>query len=69
MSVIKRLKKLESNELFKQPCFCGKTFVDVLYGETPLEDFTYCPKCKKLHDYWNELAREASEMRNLTDEK
>lgn len=68
MSVIKRLKKLESDELFKPPCFCGKTFVDVLYREIPIEDFTYCPNCKELHDSWNELASEASEMRNLTDE-
>jgi hypothetical protein len=69
MNILSRLQKLESNNPNKPPCFCGKTLIDLWYGELDTDDLTYCPKCKDKFDYWQNLSREAEAelSKNLTD--
>jgi hypothetical protein len=68
MNIKSRLKKLESNGLLKQPCFCGKTLIDLWYGKPNAKSLTYCQNCKQQFDFWANLAAEAKALTaNLTD--
>ncbi len=68
MNIKSRLKKLELNTLFKAPCFCGKTLIDLWYGEPGADVLTACPNCKQQYDFWANLAAEAkTSSENLTD--
>ncbi len=67
MNILNRLKKLELNNPNQPPCFCNKTFVDLMYKEPNFSLLTYCPNCKPQYDYWVWLAREAETSENLTD--
>jgi hypothetical protein len=69
MQIKSRLTKLEQNNPNKPPCFCGKTLLDLWYGDPGADALTHCPKCKNHYDHWQDLAREAaSELsENLTD--
>ncbi len=68
MSILRRLKKLESNNPNKPPCFCNKTLLDWWYGKPGADALTYCPNCKDTYDFWVNLARDAVTSQNLTDE-
>lgn len=67
MSILNRLKKLETNNLNKPQCFCNKTLIDLWYGKSSADALTYCPKCKERFDYWAILAAQANRSDNLTD--
>ncbi len=67
MNIKSRLKKLESNGLIKEGCFCGKTLVDLWYGKYGAKPLTYCSNCKQQYDFWINLAAEAKTVENLTD--
>jgi len=67
MNINHRLKKLESNNLFKAPCFCGETLVNLWYGKQSPKPLTYCPNCKQQYDFWANLTTEANLSENLTD--
>jgi len=69
MNILNRLKKLELNNPNKPTCFCGKTFVDLMYKEPHFSALTYCANCKDHFDYWARLARDAETSENLTDIK
>jgi hypothetical protein len=66
MLLKQRIKKLE-NKINVKPCFCGKTFIDLMYGKPGADALTYCPNCKDEYDYWMNLARDAVTSENLTD--
>ena len=66
MNIKSRLKKLESNEMLKGACFCGKTLIDLCYGK-PGASLTYCRNCKEKFDVWVNLSAEAKALNNLTD--
>ncbi len=68
MSILSRLKRIEANNPNKPACFCGKTLVDLWYGDTDADSLTYCPKCKPQFDHWKRIAAEAGNGENLTDE-
>ncbi len=68
MNVLHRLKKLESNNPNKPPCFCNKTLLDLWYGNTDADSLTYCRNCKPQYDSWANLVAEAVKNENLTDE-
>jgi hypothetical protein len=67
MNVKQRLKKLESNNPNKPPCFCNKTWVGLCFGEPNADALTYCANCKDHFDYWARLARDAETSENLTN--
>jgi hypothetical protein len=67
MNILNRLKKLELNNPNKPPCFCGKTFVDLMYKEPHSSALTYCANCKDHFDYWVNLACDAETSENLTN--
>ncbi len=69
MNILNRIKKLESENPNKPPCFCGKTFIDLCYSGIDTDALTYCSHCKDKFDYWQQLAREAKDelSKNLTD--
>jgi hypothetical protein len=68
MNIKNRLKKLESNGLLEQPCFCGKTLLDLWYGKPSVKPLTYCQNCKQQYNSWVNLAAEAMKSsENLTD--
>ncbi len=67
MNIKSRLTKLESDNPNKPPCFCGKTFIDLMYGKPGADALTYCPNCKVEYDYWMNLAHDAVTSENLTD--
>ena len=66
MNLRNRIEKLEACTVSKN-CFCGKTFIDLCYGENT-DALTYCPKCKEHFDWWGKVSAEATEGANLTDE-
>jgi hypothetical protein len=69
MNILKRLKKLESENPNKPPCFCNKTWVDLCYGTPGADALTYCPNCKDTFDFWAKAAAEAKAItKNLTDD-
>ncbi len=68
MNILSRLKKIEANNPNKPACLCGKTFIDLFYGEPGFSALTYCPNCKEQFDHWANLAAEAGNGENLTDE-
>jgi len=69
MSILNRLKKLETNNPNKIPCFCNKTLIDLWYGKPGADALTYCRNCKDKFDYWARIADEARDIlsENLTD--
>ncbi len=67
MNVQSRLKKLEASDLYKLPCLCGKTFIQLFHEEPGLDGLTPCPDCQKQYDYWMWLASDAATSENLTD--
>ncbi len=69
MSILNRLKKLESENPNKPLCFCGKTFLDLCYGKPGASALIYCANCKDKYDFWANLARDAATSENLTDIK
>ena len=69
MSILNRLKKLETDNPNKPPCFCNKTLLDLWYGKPGADGLTYCPNCKDKYDFWANLARDAETSENLTDNK
>jgi hypothetical protein len=68
MSILNRLKKLETDNPNKPPCFCNKTLLDLWYGNTDTDSLTYCRNCKPQYDSWANLVAEAMKNENLTDE-
>lgn len=66
MQLKRRIKKLESH-LIKPACFCGKTFIDLCYGELDTSELSYCPNCKTIYDSWTNLVEQAKSSENLTD--
>ena len=68
MSILNRLKKLETDNPNKIPCFCNKTLIDLWYGNTDADSLTYCRNCKPQYDSWANLVAEAMKNENLTDE-
>lgn len=69
MSILNRLKKLETESPNKPPCFCNKTLLDIWYGEPGFSALKPCPACKNQFDFWANLARDAETSENLTDIK
>jgi hypothetical protein len=69
MNILHRLKKIEQNNPNKPPCFCGKTLLDLWYGEPGADALTYCQHCKDKYDFWVNLAIDAATSENLTDIK
>jgi hypothetical protein len=69
MNILNRLKKIEKDNPNKPACFCGKTLLDLWYGDADADALTYCSNCKGEFDYWQNLAREAAsnQSKNLTD--
>ncbi len=67
MSILNRLKKIEKENPNKPPCFCGKSFIDLAYGEQDADALTYCQNCKDKYDFWAKLAKDAATSENLTD--
>jgi hypothetical protein len=68
MQIINRLQKLET-QINVKPCFCGKTLLDLWYGDTDADDLTYCSNCKDKYDFWVNLAIDAVTSKNLTDDE
>jgi len=68
MNILNRLKKIEAEILPAPPCFCGKTLLDLWYGNTDADSLTYCRNCKPQYDSWANLVAEAVKNENLTDE-
>jgi len=66
MPLKQRIKKLE-NKINVKPCFCGKTFIDLVYGKPGASALTYCPNCKDKFDFWAKLMKDAETSENLTD--
>jgi hypothetical protein len=67
MNILNRLKKLESNNPNKPPCFCNRTLLDLWYGKPGADALTYCADCKDQFDHWQNLAIDAVTSKNLTD--
>jgi hypothetical protein len=67
MNILNRLKKLESDNPNKPPCFCGKTFIDVWHGTPGFAGLTPCPNCENEYEMWAKLAIDAATSENLTD--
>jgi len=67
MNVLTRLKRLESENPNKPPCFCGKTWIDLCFGIKDTDVLTHCPNCKSQYDFWANLACDAQTSKNLTD--
>ncbi len=68
MSILNRLKKLESNNSNKIPCFCNISFVDIWHGKPGFSELTPCADCKDEYEMWAKLALDAATSQNLTDE-
>ena len=67
MNIQSRLKKIESNIIPPLPCLCGKTWVDLMFrGKSGAR--TFCRNCKDQFDQWRQIADEAKNGENLTDE-
>jgi hypothetical protein len=67
MNILNRLKKLESENPNKPPCFCGKTFLDIWQSKPGFSGLTYCADCKDQYEMWTKLAIDAATPGNLTD--
>lgn len=61
MNIENRLQKLEADTVSCSPCFCGKTFVDVMYGKP--DAMKPCLNCRRESDLWKTLINE-SELEN-----
>ena len=67
MNILNRLKKLEKDNPNNPLCFCNKTFIDLIYGDTGATALTYCRNCKDKFDQWAKIAAEAQRSENLTN--
>ncbi len=67
MNIENRLAKLEASSVYRTPCLCGKSFVDLVYGIPGESVLMPCRKCEQQFAFWENLAAEAGQSENLTD--